>query len=401
MSGYVVDMEGRFRLTKKPPFLTPGYQAVGQKLDDVKGIRKRVLLEKDTTYDVPLQPQQTVVQFNSTYLETTGRNERRRGDAVGWGLALGFVGLSVSNGIIFAIMRFITDFNIVYLSVCLILAFSMILLFFVPLINVLSTELLTTWHYPIRFNRKTRKVYVRQYNRKVEVYNWDELTFFIAYISEDRDIRAVTFDKDGETVTGMFALAFQNNVIDQSLISYFEFIRRYMEGDDQQLKEVKEAIRYIYPIHKKRETPLMSFKRLILNVLYYSHENIEYPERTFRFYPVTLVILPLLALRYVGRVISMLTSYRHRFSRQIEAECQIDPNDPYDLNKNLPEGNLEQRNQPIWKTVSYSVGIAIATIAMLFVGAFIIDMMGAVRPHGDYPSMVGKLWYVVSLGWLF
>ena len=114
-----------------------------------------------------------------------------------------------------------------------------------------------------------------------------------------------------------------------------------------------------------------------------------------------LITLPLLALRYVGRVISMLTSYRHRFSKAIEAECQIDPNDSYDLNKHLPEGNLEQSNQPIWKTVVYSVGIIIATVIMLFIGAFIIDMIGAARPHGDYPSIVDKLWYVVSLGWLF
>ena len=399
MSGYVVDMEGRFRLTKKPPFLTPGYQAVGQKLDDVKGIRKRVPLEKDKTYDVPLQPQQTVVQFNSTYLETTGRNERRRGDAVAWGLSLGFVGLSMTSLYEFLLADLIDNFDIFILSI-VVFFIVMMPIFFGLLINMLSTELFTTWHYPIRFNRKTRKVYVRQYNRKVEVYNWDDLTFFIAYISEDRDIRAVTFDKDGETVTGMFALAFKNDVFDKSLISYFEFIRRYMEGDDQQLKEVKEAIRYIYPIHKKRETPLMSFKRLILNEVHHDHENMEYPEHTFEFQPVTLVILPLLALRYVGRVISMLTSYRHRFSSDIQAECQIDPHDPYDLNKHLPAGNLEQRNQPMWKTVVYSLGIAIATIAMIFVGAFIIDLMGAARPHGDYPSMVGKLWYVVSLGWL-
>ena len=400
MSGYVVDMEGRFRLTKKPPFLTPGYQAVGQKLDDVKGIRKRVPLEKDKNYDVPLQPQQTVVQFNSTYLETTGRNERRRGDAVGWGLALGALALFITSQSKFLFVNLINDFNILIL-ILIIYSAVIMTMFYGLLVNVLSTELFTTWHYPIRFNRKTRKVYVRQYNRKVEVYNWDDLSFFIAYISEDRDIRAVTFDKDGETVTGMFALAFQNNVIDQSLISYFEFIRRYMEGDDQQLKEVKEAVRYIYPIHSKRETPLMSFKRLILNVVHYSHENMEYPKRTFRFYPVTIVILPLLALRYVGRVISMLTSYRHRFSKAIEVECQVDSNDPYDLNKHLPEGNLEQRNQPIWKTVVYSLGIIIATIIMIFIGAFIIDMIGAARPHGDYPSMVDKLWYLISLGWLF
>ena len=96
----------------------------------------------------------------------------------------------------------------------------------------------------------------------------------------------------------------------------------------------------------------------------------------------------------------MLTCYRHRFAEAIEAECEIDPNDSYDLNKHLPEGNLEQNNQPLWKTVINIIIFIGALILLLFVGTFMIDMMGAARPHGDYPSMVDKLWYVVSLGWL-
>lgn len=117
MSAYLVDMEGRFRLTKKPPFLTPGYQAVGQKIADVKGIHKTVPLEKDKTYDVPLHPQQTVVQFNSTYLETTGRNERRRGDAVGWGLFLGFIALSITNLYKYILADLINNFDIFSLGI--------------------------------------------------------------------------------------------------------------------------------------------------------------------------------------------------------------------------------------------------------------------------------------------
>ena len=137
MSGYVVDMEGRFRLTKKPPFLTPGYQAVGQKLADVKGIHKTVSLEKDKNYDVPLHPQQTVVQFNSTYLETIGRNERRRGDAVGWGLFLFFIIVSMTPFVYHISIQLNNDFNFFSLAVG-VFGIASILVTYILLINMLN-----------------------------------------------------------------------------------------------------------------------------------------------------------------------------------------------------------------------------------------------------------------------
>ena len=127
----------------------------------------------------------------------------------------------------------------------------------------------------------------------------------------------------------------------------------------------------------------------------------EYPKETVMPNFIFLISAPMIAIRYIGRLMSMLTCYRHRFPETIEDECEIDLNDSYDLNKHLPEGNLEQNNQPLWKTVINIIIFICALILLLFIAAFLIDMMGAVRPHGDYPSMVGKLWYVVSLGWIF
>ena len=282
---------------------------------------------------------------------------------------------------------------------------SIIILFVIILLGILthvlpllSTELFTYTYLPIRFNRKTRKVYVRQANRRVEVFDWDELRFYMATTYKDGgDVRGLTLADDGVTITGMFSLPFVYLSASDYLIYHFEFIRRYMEGDEEQLIEVEKAIRYIHPVNKERETPLISFQRTFIDLLN-PYDNLEYPKQAFEPDIGTAAILIPTWLRYLGRLLSVNTSITPKFSPEIEAECQIDPNDPYDLNKNLPEGNIEDVNQPLWKKLAYSVGLILFGIVMLFAFAFFVDIIGSIRGH--YPDVVGKLWYVVSLGWL-
>jgi hypothetical protein len=269
---------------------------------------------------------------------------------------------------------------------------------------LLSTELFTYTYLPIRFNRKTRKVYVRQANRRVEVFDWAELKFYMATTYKDGgDVRGITLADDGVTITGMFSLPFVSDLTAKEILGgtqlkqHFEFVRRYMEGDDKQLAEVKNAIRYIHPVHIKRETPLASFQRATLTALD-SDENMEYPKEALRLNWTHLAIIIQLWLRYLGRLLSINTSITPKFSTEIEAECQIDPNDPHDLNKYLPEGNIEDANQPIWKKLVVSVALILFGIVMMFAFALFVDMIGSIRGH--YPNVVGKLWYVVSLGWL-
>ncbi len=79
----MIDINGR------NPFAKFTYREVNQKLDKTFGMglggRVQELkdfkwLDKKQGYDVPLYPQRTVVQFNSTYMELTGRQDRIRGD---------------------------------------------------------------------------------------------------------------------------------------------------------------------------------------------------------------------------------------------------------------------------------------------------------------------------------
>lgn len=387
----MIDTEGR------KPFSKLGYAEIGKQVSNLNKISDFKWLDKNHTYDVPLYPQRTVVQFSSTYMELTGRQDRIRGDVTSWGLfffSLVSYGIYGMGAIYFMILP--NSLPLSLIIICFILILLAILTHVLPLI---TTELFTYTYLPIRFNRKTRKVYVRQANRRVEIFDWDELKFYMATTYKDGgDIRGIILADDGVTIKKMFSLPFVYLSASDYLIYHFEFVRRYMEGDDQQLAEVKNAIRYIHPVHKKRETPLVSFQRAFIDLLN-PFDNLEYPKQAFEPDIGTAAILIPTWIRYLGRLLSINTSITPKFSPEIEAEFQIDPNDPYDLNKNLPEGNLEEANRPFWKTMTYSLALIVFGIIMLFAFAFFVDMIGSIRGH--HPEFFGKLWYLFSLGWLF
>ncbi|WP_201607661.1 DUF6708 domain-containing protein [Psychrobacter okhotskensis] len=375
----MIDTEGR------KPYSKLRYYEVGKNVSNLKKISDFKWLDKKQIHDVPLYPQRTVVQFNSTYMELIGRQDRIRGDVTVWGLF--FFGLVTYALYGMGVLFLIIFANSAALGSIIILFVIILLGILTHVLPLLSTELFTYTYLPIRFNRKTRKVYVRQANRRVEVFDWDELRFYMATTYKDGgDVRGITLADDGVTITGMFSLPFVSDLTAKEILGgtqlkqHFEFVRRYMEGDDKQLAEVKNAIRYIHPVHIKRETPLASFQRATLTALD-SDENMEYPKEALRLNWTHLAIIIQLWLRYLGRLLSINTSITPKFSPEIEAECQIDPNDPYDLNKNLPEGNIEDTNQPIWKKLTHSILLILFGIVMLFVFAFFIDMIGAIKGY--------------------
>ena len=182
------------------------------------------------------------------------------------------------------------------------------------------------------------------------------------------------------------------------LKQHFEFVRRYMEAEsDDELEEVKNSIRYIHPVHQKRENPLVSFQQVVLGG-HDTYANMEYPKTSFTPDVSLLVITPILWMRYLGRLLSINTSITPKFSPEIEAECQINPNDLYDLNRNLPKGNIQDNNQSIWKTAAYSLAFILFSIIVLFAFAFFVDTIGGIKGHDSV--LVSKLRYLFSLAWL-
>lgn len=64
----------------------------------VKELHDFKWLDMQQGYNVSLYPQRTVVQFNSTYMELTGRQDRIRGDVTAWG----FFFLIIASGGVFS-----------------------------------------------------------------------------------------------------------------------------------------------------------------------------------------------------------------------------------------------------------------------------------------------------------
>ena len=344
-----------------------------------------------------LLPQRTVVQFNSTYMELIGRHDRVKGTATAWMTFFLGIGGSMFYGFASVFIETIQDKQI-FMSIYMGFLSVSIGILMLGVLAILFTELFTFTYFPIRFNRKTRKVYVRQANRKVQVFDWDELKFYMSTSKpahDGADIKALTVAKDGVTVDKMFAFPFVSETTANEYIGgiqlkqHFEFVRRYMDAEnEEQLEEVKNAIRYIHPVHQKRETPLVSFQRVVLGG-HDTYANMEYPKTSFNPDISLVAISPILWMRYLGRLLSINTSITPKFSPEIEAECQIDPNDLYDLNRNLPKGNIEDNNQSIWKTAAYSVAFILFSIIMLFAFAFFIDIIGVLKGHDS--GLVYKL----------
>lgn len=351
-----------------------------------------------------LLPQRTVVQFNSTYMELIGRHDRVKGSATAWMIFfLGIWGYGLYYLILILLSAFEKNNTVMWVIMGgIILLF---LVFILTFIKVLLTELFTFTYFPMRFNRKNRKVYVRQANRKVQVFDWDELKFYMSTSKpahDGADIKALTVAKDGVTVKQMFAFPFVSETTANEYIGgiqlkqHFEFVRRYMDVEnDEQLEEVKHSIRYIHPVHQKRENPLVSFQRVMLGG-HDTYANMEYPRTSFNPDVSLVAISPLLWMRYLGRLLSINTSITPRFSAEIVAECQIDPNDPYDLNKHLPEGNLKDKLSLRYKVI-FAIVLFVSTIAMLIFSAFYIDMLGNAK-GSDYPSLLDGLLNILSFG---
>lgn len=264
-----------------------------------------------TTY---LEDGGTVIRLNSTYLETADRGYKQRGED-------SFIRLSLlSLLLIFFILMLIKkpEHLMTYLFIP----------FIIYIIYDLFKEMFSYTHYPIRFNRKTRMVYVFQPDGKILSAPWDKIHFcsgrctYMAGVKE-WDIRGHLLADDKRTVIGSFTLG-DCFLVKPYVDSYWEFIRRYME---QGPEAVKDAVKYCLPIEYKRESYSFSLKVMIETI------NLK----TFFIYGWIARFFPFLFS--FGRYAAMCTSKTPVWPEEINQACQIDPNDPV---------NLTDKDNPQW-----------------------------------------------------
>ncbi|WP_413615348.1 hypothetical protein MRB56_21380 [Halomonas cupida] len=267
-----------------------------------------------------------VIHFNSTYADFVDRKDRLRGMSVTtvWLLAsifflvfgAFFIGYFIwfDGYFVDRVSGFFAISSTVFLSaICI---GSPWLFWHLHLRH----DLFTYTHYPIRFNRKTRKVYVFRHNGPggVLIVPWDEVFWHIGRGLQQNflcDIRGHVME--GVRVKDTFAVGqyFDDSRIDRILATW-EFIRRYMEEGPEAVAE--------HPLDRIIEKSVKpSWKNCYLWVG--ASMGPGFVALRYVLFPLFYPIVGLLTL---GRWLTLNSCKEPVWPPEVEAECQVEPNDP-------------------------------------------------------------------------
>jgi hypothetical protein len=268
----------------------------------------------------------SLIRFNSTYVECVDKWYGMRG----W-VAMG--GILTGSALVYGLIGSIRDTLNTYDLIAFLITFGLMGLLGVSL-YLLTRDAFTFTHYPIRFNRANRQVYVFRRNGTVLKASWDSICWTIyghgIGLNEGSVMGHIMAD-DKKTIQESFALSMTttaNERGEQKLANHFEFFRRYMEdGPAQVLDALRPTPLIMLPaLDQHREGFMFGWERLTLNdngwVLLQSLGQIFlFPESLFRWF-------------------AMRTSKIPQWPQWVHDDCPMDPQDPWrrDISTN---GNLD------------------------------------------------------------
>lgn len=257
----------------------------------------------------------SLIQLNSTFIECVDKWYSMRG-FVAMGGAL--IGCLVAAGITFGVYVTIKDGDAFFGTITV---FLLVLLCICA--YLFTRDAFTYTHYPIRFNRKNRQVYVFRRDGTVLKTGWDDIYWTIyGHDLPTRDAFVVghVLGDDKKTVRETFALSLVT-VVDaaglQELKDHFEFFRRYMEDGPGPVLEAIEPVPLIMlpGIYKQRERWVFGWERLTLNMNGWPLVQLVF--QVF-FFPMSLF-----------RWLAMRTSKIPQWPQWVEDECRVEPDDPW------------------------------------------------------------------------
>ena len=248
----------------------------------------------------------SVIRMNSAYLEGVDKFFPARG----------FVAMAATFGIVFSLVLLVTMLGYGELFI-FIAPISIALLLLLASLWLLTRDAFTYTHFPIRFNRKNRQVYVWRRSGTVLKAAWDDLYFTIGGSEttwKDLYIAGHVMDPDGETVRETFALGATGDK--EQLHTLWEFYRRYMEeGPQTVLSALEKPLICLPRLDLQRETWRFGWERITLQL-----------NGLIFFQIVAQVFLFPQSLFRWG---AMRTSKIPQWPQWVEDECAIATNDPY------------------------------------------------------------------------
>lgn len=190
------------------------------------------------------------------------------------------------------------------------------------LIYAFKRDTFSYTHYPVRFNRKNRQVYVFRRNGSVLKAAWEDIYWTIHGAGvgvQSIFVAGHVMATDGQTIQETFGLAGDTvgKAGEQELRDLFEFFRLYMDkGPEQTLKALHPTPLIMLPgIHKQKESWRFGWERITL------HENGS---------PIGMVLYQVVAIPMsLFRWIAMRTSKIPQWPPWVEDECRVEPDDPW------------------------------------------------------------------------
>lgn len=261
--------------------------------------------------------QLSLIKINSTFVECVDKWYSMRGFLAMGGCAISLMfGTALLFGLLSMWERGAFDFlDVLLWGWAASLVFLALYLF--------TRDAFTYTHYPIRFNRKNRQVYVFRRDGTALKAGWDDIywTIFGHDVStRDGFVVGHLLADDKKTVKETFALSMVT-VTDvtgvQELKDHFEFFRQYMEeGPGPVLEAIKPVPLIMLPgIHKQRESWAFGWERLTLNLN--GWHLLQLLSQVF-IWPMSLF-----------RWIAMRTSKIPQWPQWVEDECRVEPDDPW------------------------------------------------------------------------
>ncbi len=218
-------------------------------------------------------------------------------------------------------------------------------------------------HYPMRFNRRDRKVYAWSQDMGIVTMNWDDIQFYSSQATKSQDrrgmsreeIRGYVKDRNGHMLYHLVFFKYEGLKGMKGVLEIWELVRRYMEEPDGHIQAYQVDQRLL-DLDGKRES--------------FIHSLIQATQVLADSRAVQLIFAPMVMWAGTGRIIAKWTCRVPRWPEWVEEKCRVDPNDPYVRNRHN-ERPLTAK-EILWPLFCYLLGWAevLAILYFCFRGYF-------------------------------
>lgn len=348
------------------------YETIGKPLQ-YKGFIKK--LEKNQVVEEKCFSQNSVIRFNSEYMDVLGNWYFFKIAGI-----LAFV-ILICIGI-FTICLCIWGLTLIYsdsettlklyiLAIsCLVTALGMTSVF----VFFIRRDFFNYTYYPIRFNRKEKKVYVMQSNKKVSCYDWDDLVVSINNPAKKFFyVRLSILDKN-DIIKETFSLPYiANGGLKEGLLGHWEFFRSYME--DETPEKSYHAIKEYYNIHKRKET-VSEICYACIMVDRDLEDNLESSEYNSLAIKLSIIWFPIVFFRFFARFVHEHMNRLPPMTGAFIVDEKKYKDDPYNIENKLKDFERTLQLEPKQKLLLWTWGPLSVTLIYLFLELMVYSMKG-------------------------